>query len=414
MKKIYVSSQFFGYGPTSNLFSILKSLKSKSSLFEIYGIKNEVMEFFASKNPGIIDQWSGEIDYSEVDILMSSFDPFYIFEAWLNDIPTIFYCNLFWYWNVFDKKNKMILHKENFYRLKAKNKLEARALFRKILSENPHEAIFLGYMLSTNCFTRNFYDIDNFIDVYKNEMNLSVFDTHIPYQLKNPEKIKKQILIQLAGSRNCIVTKKENIFYMDLCLKLAKYIADIYPNFEIIICANPLLLTQVNLLKSSFPGNVKITPSFSQEENMFMIEDSFALFASPGLETIYEGIYCRCPIFLLPEQNAGQYSIFQLLNKTGYNPDRFLINEFFPNRNKLSGENDAHAIYEIIKKNILNSKIILDCFFNKAINFVDKMMQKKEKNKYLTMSLNSLILDPKKSPFAEREAISDFIIQHYS
>lgn len=415
MKKIYVSSQFFGFGPTSNLFSILKNLKNKSDSFEIHAFKNEVMELFSERSPGIIDQWSEEeMNYTDLDILLSSFDPFTVVEAWFKDIPSIFYCNLFWYWDVFDKKDKMLDHKKKLDQLKQKNNFSsAKNLFLKIFNNNPHEGIFLGYMLSTHCFTRNFYGIDKLFNIYQNEMNMSFCDIFIPYQLKQDGNNKNTVLIQLSGGRNGVVTSDENICYMQLCIQLSKHLANSYSGLEIIICANPIILDQTNLLNTKLPNNVKIIPSVSQEKNLSMMENALALFTSPGLETIYEAIYCNCPVFLLPEQNAGQYSIFQLLNATGFNPKRFLINEYFPERAKRLGEEDAHEIYKIIQKNILPHENLYH-LCELSLAFIENMMREKERKAYLEMSLNSLKFKSKKSPFTINDTVSDFIINHYA
>ncbi len=414
MKKMYVSSQFFGFGPTSNLFSILKNLKMKSDSFEIYALKNEVMELFSERSPGVIDQWSNEINYSNLDILLSSFDPFTVVDAWLKDIPSVFYCNLFWYWDVFQKRDRMIEHRDNLYQLKKSNHFaEAKNLFMDIFNNNPHEGIFLGYMLSTHCFTRNFFGLDQLFDIYKNEMNMSFCDIFIPYQLtKNANFQKNQVLIQLSGSRNSVVTTAENTCYLQLCIQLAKYIGYLQPNLEIVICANPVILNQATTEK--LPDNVRLIPSVSQEENFNMMENALALFTSPGLETIYEAIYCNCPVFLLPEQNAGQFSIFQLLQTTGFDPNRFLINEEFPSRPVQFGEEDAHEIYKIIQQNVLFSELNLNRLCELAFAFIENMQNEKERNSYLAMSLNSLKSKSEKSPFTTNDTVSDFIIHHYT
>lgn len=412
-KRIYVSSQNFGYGPTSNLFAILKSLKTKTDLFEIHAIENESLQLFSSKEPDIIDSIAENIEPKKTDLVLSSFDPFIILDAWLNDIPTVFYCNLFWYWDIYTKKEKLISTKNQLQKFKnEKNFSEAKNLFMEIFNENPHLGIFMGFFLANHSFTRRFPTIEKFHAIFKNEINLSVFDIYIPYELQSHNTNKPNILIQLAGGRNCIVTDEENILYLELCLALAKYLALIHQELNFIICVNPKILDLINLSKN-LANNIQVVPSLSQHENLEMMEKSLAIFSSPGLETIYESIYTQCPIFLLPEQNAGQFSIFQLLQSTGYNPDRYLVNEIFPERNKFSGEEDAHAIYKLLKENLLDTSSYQHSFFEKASAFIKKVKQPAKRKEYIDMSWKSLKGTSLNDPFTTNEVVSDFIIERY-
>lgn len=413
-KKIYVSSQNFGFGPTSNLFAILKNLKSKSNKIKIYALHNEAMGIFSRINHGIVDYNVDKIDFHNVDLVFSSFDPFAILNAWLLNIPNIFYCNLFWYWDVFNKKEQIIHHLDqlNIYK-DSQEKYKAREYFRNIFDKNPHEGIFMGFLLASKCFTRKFHDIDRYLNAYSEYLNISITDIYIPYELKLASRIKKTVLFQLSGSRNPVVNLEENIIYVNLCVQVTKHLANSFNSLEFAICINPFLLEKINVIDYCLPINVKIISSVSQEQNLKMMEESLAMFTSPGLETIYEGIYTHCPIFLLPEQNAGQYSIFQMLNSSGYEPKRFLINELFPNRKKLYDENDAHNIYGIIKDEILNSEKIINTLFKDSQHFIALIMNQQEREKYLQMSLDSIKTRKDHDPFTTNDQVSDYIIMKY-
>src|SRR5207244_1086668 len=147
-----------------------------------------------------------------------SFDPFSIVDAWTYDIPSIYYCNLFWYWDVFDKKSLILSYKKQLqYYKKIKKFSKIKEFFCQIFNRNSHHGIFLGFILSTNSFTRRFCTLDKLIKIFQNEINLTLCDFYIP-KICKPILKKKQIIIQLSGSRNGIVTHEENLIYLKLCL----------------------------------------------------------------------------------------------------------------------------------------------------------------------------------------------------
>ncbi len=102
---------------------------------------------FAYNEPGIIDYLVDEIDFSKANLVFSSFDPFPIADAWFNGLDNIFYCNLFWYWDVFKKKDALISYKKKLELYKnSSNYREFKEYFGSLFANNSHDGIFLGYI----------------------------------------------------------------------------------------------------------------------------------------------------------------------------------------------------------------------------------------------------------------------------
>ncbi len=269
-----------------------------------------------------------------------------------------------------------------------------------------------GYMISSKCFTRKFPNINKYLEIYKSEIKISLFDIYIPHKINNSKYMEKNnIFIQLSGGRNPIVQMEENIIYANLCLTLTKCLANIFKKLIFTICINPYILQNLDVSAYCF-DNIKIIASITPTKNFTLMEHSIGIFTSPGLETIYEAIYTNCPVFLLPEQNAGQFSIFEMLNQNGYDPNRFLINELYPERQKFPGENDAHNIYKIIKDYILPSNIRMASLYKRSINFINNMMVQHKRDAYLQMSLEAISVNSKENPFTKIDNVSDYIRNH--
>jgi hypothetical protein len=409
-KIIYAAAQYFGFGPTSNLFTILRALKENENNIEVRLIENEGSKFFMDKNPGVADMLVDRINLQDADLLFSSFDPFPIVEAWAHEVKTIFYCNLFWFWDVFKTPDKILAHKKELEMLKASDPIKAIEKFKLIFKNNPHEGIFLGYFIADHAFTRKFPNMDHYLNIFEKNQKIIKSEILIPeINLKNI-LYDDLIFIQLSGSKSPVVTLEENKLYFELIIKFSIALAILLPEKKFLICANPHVIDLVEK-QNNLPGNLKISPSISQIKNIELMKQSLAMLTSPGMETIYEAAYADCPVFLLPEQSAGQYPIVQMLHSSGFYPDGFLINDNFKERKKLEGEEDAHEIYKCIKKmyeldNAQYLKMVMQ-----AKQFIEQVSSQHHRQIHVNNSMKAIESYMGEDPFGSAKKISTFIKQ---
>ena len=390
MSTLVAFAQLFGYGPTSNLFSLLRLAKHELSSNDRLFIKdNEHVRIFFKNNPNLATKLINHISYDKTDLILSCFEPLPIIKAWYHNIPSIYFCNLFWFWDVEKELDFIYSTKVFFEQQKRLGNLEKIiSSFEKIYQANPHVGIYLGYLFAKHSFIRRFPGVEQKTLALKEHSTLHFTNILIP-KIKTPTQAKKkmQILFQLSGSITSATLKKEHLIYITLVKKLVLKLAHIFPKINFIICCNPSLFSSINI---NTCHNINIEQTFSQEENLKKIGESLCVFSSPGLETIFETISLRTPLFLLPEQNGGQHHNFYRLQSSGFNPDRFLVDEQFPNRIRLWQETDAHIIYEYIEK-ILNSGKLFNTFLNKSIIFIQNLHDSIFLDDYLSMQHNTLI-----------------------
>src|SRR5207253_3505353 len=94
--KLVIVAQDYGFGPTAQAFILARELHKAHTFINVAVVKtHHSVELFSQLNPDIqiIDTMP-----ANTDLLISSFEPSAILEAWLKDIPSIYYCNLLWFW----------------------------------------------------------------------------------------------------------------------------------------------------------------------------------------------------------------------------------------------------------------------------------------------------------------------------
>ncbi len=408
-KTIYVSSQYFGYGPTSNLYSVLGHLKANNKHLFIKAIENEGIKIFNERKPGIINKLVKKIDYHDADLALSSFDPYLILYAWYHNIPSVYCCNLFWFWNVHHNPEAVLKKKTKLLQLKEKETYSTVLHhFQKIHQQNPHQAIFLGYLLADYCIVRKFKDIDSYIKPFTKHLNIMKSGILIPVDFQPSKQVNrnnKTVFFQLSGSINPIVRLQEHITYLRLIQQLIDDLASCFSDMEFIFCTNPHFESYLTAFKNP---NAYIKTTVSQVENLTLMESSLALFTSPGIDTIYEATYIKCPTFLLPEQSAGQYPIVTLLRSSGFQLDGFLIDDEF-DRTTHVGEDDAHDIYRYIKV-ILEKNGIYDKFLDKSKAFIKKMNNQIEREKYTNFCSLALTSYMGKEAYNAGSEIAKYIV----
>lgn len=407
--KLLASSQYFGFGPTSNLFTILKELKVKIEKIEITLIQNQAIEVFARKNENIANRLIVTPKYNSYDLILSAFDPLVVLNGWLSGIKTFYICNLLWFWR---PKNIEFIqdHIKHLSFLKESNKYRsAIRYFKKICKDDFHMAIVIAYVLATHCFIRKIPNIKERLCELKIKcmVNYTECNIIIPHIFNRSAVDKDIIYFQLSGSKNPLCTDVDHKNYLKLMYDYILYLSNEFPNLRFVFCVNPYFIRKNNWLKGR--RNVEIITTISQSDHIKFLHKAIGLFTSPGLEVIYEAIYCETPIFLLPEQSAGQYENFYFLRKHGFEPDRFLIDEECCKRMRVSGEEDIKHIYREISRIVRDGNT--NILYKRGIRFIKKIFNERIQSRYLSMQKNSVIHYLGERPFSQGDVIANKILQ---
>lgn len=386
---IYVGSEYYGFGPTSGLFVILRTLQEQAEKqkrkIQIRAVKNKGMEIFHSVNKDIPHFHMVEkLDPRKADLVFSSYDPFLIMEAWLHDVPSILFCNLLWFWKVKGKEEKIRQYRDELYHLKETDKTQVIPKFAQILQEDPNIGMYLGYVFANQCFARKATGLNLKTLPLIEEINITLMPPLISkFNFEDNLTVKKQVFFQLSGSENLTSTFEQNKIHITFCWKFMCDLAQRFPEYQFVFCVNPNLYEKIKLNYPEALKNITVLTTLSQRDNQYYMKTSIATFVSSGLCTLYEAANEKCPVFLLPEQNIGQHPNYLMLQKAGYNAPGILIGELFLDGRRLDYP-EAKMIFEYIEglthhetneefaKKYMNSLEL-------ASNFINAMQEEKNR-----------------------------------
>jgi len=319
------------------------------------GGTNTSLEIFARVNPDVRLKLVDKFSPKDADLVFSSYDPFLIVEAWSHNKPTIFYCNLLWFWKVEGKQKKIEQYQHNLAILKekfSKNPHGQNPCVKKlaeICEDDPNCAMYIAYQLAEQVFVRrsSFTDVDSKEKKLAEEFGASYIAPLIPQFDFEDLTVKEQIFFQLSGSQNLTSSAAENAIYVRFVTKFLSDTAKCFPTRHFVYCLNPNLRDYIT---NEFDNikNVEIVTTLSQRDNQYYMRTSQVTFIPPGLCSLYELAGLQCPTFLLPEQNIGQHPNFLMLKKAGYDAERVLIGEMFLNDKRLDYA-EASVIFKHIE-----------------------------------------------------------------
>ncbi len=378
-QSIYASAQDFGFGPASTLYTYLTYIKEHCSDVSIYTVSNPALDVFCANSPSIVDAKIEGIPEtcSPNDLVLSSFDPTFIVKGWLKGLKTVYVCNLFWFWNV--DTSDVVEYKKKLLKYRAKYDL-ALDFFQKLYQADPHSAIFLGYLLADVAYVRRFPNCEKMISDFSSDMNCKLTKivlNQLP-SLCGKTMRDKRILVQLSGSKNPFVNDSEHQIYIKFVETIFYKVAAKCPDLEFCIIANPRLI-QFFQDSTNRPRNAEVIRSLEQDSLFKLLSHSIAMFTSPGLESIYEAIAVKTPVFLLPEQNTGQYYNYELLNQMGIALPGFLYNDIDSRQGSiLSDEKDAPQVYSALTE-VLDDEDMLEKIIKSSLMFINKTLEDSDK-----------------------------------
>lgn len=288
--KILLSSQDFGYWPTSQLFSILKHLYEKGFKGEVL-IKNNksttiFFNHFIRENTNINISLVEEFPQTnDIDLYLGVYDPFVIFEAKRKEKQSIFLCNLTFLWN--EQALEYYSWIKNFDR--------QNIVSKKI--SNHHDFIILAYLLADKVFIRSSDSLDSASKLYQAIKNKLSFIGPIIYPQQCEASLqKKHHLIQLGGQVNPITSEEFYSVYFQLINQLFKPLRE-----QKLFIVNPQLKT----LAQKYLKNEVILTTLGQREYQELLRESYMLYSPFWINTFFEATYYNLPTYVLPEQHLG-------------------------------------------------------------------------------------------------------------
>lgn len=336
-ERLFLSSQSFGFGPTSELIHIAKGLREDSkfqhSEMTIYNtpevqaiLKDTRLQLKVTMRDdgrdvlGFLKRYGPEYNF---DGIVSSYDAAPIFYGWFHNIPCFFYDGMLSFWNVDSFKAKIGGNLQALKETKESGDEDSMIqLYRYITGKNHHESIFLAYFLATGNFARGGdkpeRQLRHFEELLKKTKIIgALVDPDIPYDASLE---RDHVLVSLSASLVPTVTFEQNLRFAANTLAFVGSTCQTTPDICWIVSVNPKIFEslRINGFLSRLPVNLVVRESFSTEENLRHIQRAKVLLASPGFSTIHEAAYYRTPVVFLPEQNSGQPVGYTKLKREGY------------------------------------------------------------------------------------------------
>lgn len=297
--KLIFSSQDFGYGPTSQMFSLLKHLLREGYRKEILIKSSKTTKIFfdnfckenTQAKIRLIDNLEDEVG----DLYVSLYDPHCIFEAKKQKKKSIFLCNLTFL------RNESILEKD------IKSLTQNWESFITKRNNNHHNLIILAYLLADHVYIRKTDQVNIHSLLYQAiKEKTSLIGPIIYPKIKSTSRKKCYHLIQLGGQINPLSGEKFYTIYFKLIKKLFNHYKE-----ELIFMVNPHLK---NLAQKEL-GIWTILTTVWQHEYHKLLSETKILYSPFWINTFLESAYYNIPTYILPEQHLGHIkSLLQYFN----------------------------------------------------------------------------------------------------
>lgn len=359
---IIIAAQNYGFCPTSYALTLARVLTNARSDVKISMIETTSILTFKQLP-------------ERADLLISCYEPSAILDAWLNNIPCIYYCNLLWFWLENGEVDMRQLQSDIqlFKKFKKQNKHnEIRELFHEKLSSHPVSGMMYGYFLADRSFCRKYPGCESAIDNLPISIasKIKPIGIFMPYLQNSLEVRSNIVLFQLSGSVTPHTNHEQNEIYIRGCYQLALSLSQQNIDLHFIFCVNSAISTRLHSdLKHT--SNLEVRGSVSQKEQFSLLSKVKALFVPPGLGTTYEALYSGTPFFYLPEQNIGQHPNWKLLKSMGIEISACLVNEEIPDEsysvNESSVDNLFHRIDLLFKTRMQHIVYLANHFLQEQV-----------------------------------------------
>ncbi len=322
---IVISAHDFGLGPTSIISQTLKNQNKYK--FGLIGNKNQ--ENFINKQGFKVKLLADQYDYlnskNRVKATVSCFDPMLVFSSWKRGIPVLYIDSLLWFWD-FDEK-KLQKTYEKLFALRETSNQDFDFRVKEIVDFDSHLPFVLAHLFSTHSLIQRFGGLTEkrlkFIRKFNKQ--ISLFGALVPK--KNnliKEKVTKPVIyVQLGGMLNPNTG-------LDFSKKYVNYIAQILDQinkkdiYKVIFKVNSIFDNLKNKYK-----HLDVIGNLSFTEHISLIKNCDFLILQPGQHGIYESVFFKKNIFLLPEQTTSHTVHVKEMIKNGFVVDQHMFFDFY-------------------------------------------------------------------------------------
>lgn len=254
-----------------------------------------------------------------------------------------------------------------------------RDLGRSLLGRDPHKAIIWKHYFATHSFLGNYVGAaaksQDFLD--NGLMRLAGQFDFMPYPNRMIRAISpghNLLLVNLGGGNYPTMTLSQERMYCKLAANVVKdYVASLRGHMDFatkIVVVHPALFGYVSTLFRDF--DYIVLESLSISEYTKILNLASLVISAPGNTAVFEAVYQKKPVFLLPEKHIEQLNFTNLLR------DDFVcasLAEYVPDMDvALSSEHGSVAMLMRAAKKVLHGKNM--SLVNKTI--VSRFLQDKD------------------------------------
>lgn len=371
--KILSSAESFGYGPSSKLVSIVRSLTKKMGCKVDFLGEGAALNFALQNSLTFssVHEYDGTYpDSSDYNMVLSVMNPYTILWGWFHRKKCIYVDSLYWFWK---------FEEENFERLEnliieLTNAESIDAVWALVKDVPGHHMHYIAHRLATISCNQYFNDEIYGKDVFRDKISNIIPINPIVDITYKEEAERDTILISLGGLLSPLNQKKEALAYVNLILRMIEeFVSKASNKYKIILATNP----EVAKLIKHVPGGISVA-SFSQEEMLKTINRSALVLTSAGITTMYECLIYETPFFVLPELHDGHYPNYlrlaggdkEKIEKLSLVFPNSLISPIINNKPGSNPDDEIRKIQSIIKSlNVTN-----DSTFRKMKSNIDDML----------------------------------------
>lgn len=415
MKKVFVSAQEYGFGPTALMLSTLDALDRKYHIgkrISLYGTDNLKILLNGNNQFQVYDrkQGRGEFEmlnekqaYKEFPMFVSFFDPAPVLYSWFYDRLSLYHDGLFDFWDISSFEEELAGDLGRIREFKAKQDIDGLIRwYNTNIVTKPHKVIFAAHYFASDSYVRNASTLDSTLNRFPELKNkpikkvACIIDPYLDAAVPAPKE--ERILVSLGGSLAPVISLKQNVHYAMQMLRLVQMMAShpLFKRYHWDFVCNPLIHKQLEGKDEFKSEKITIHSSLGMQHFMDMMKQAVAVIIPAGYGTIQEACYCKKPIFLIPEQNSSQPFTMQILKKYKFPYKNSMTLTFELNRGKhpyKDKEEDTAKLYKDIDL-LMNKKTFPRKFKSKIGAFARTLQDEYRRQQCINQQLQSLYRMP--------------------
>lgn len=382
-KLLYISAEDFGFGPISVLTQALTSFSlPKGYQFVIESgtnhepfLRKNNLAFQVKENPTTI------LDLHNCRGSIICQNPITALLSWKHGVPCLYLDNFFWFWECNIPRIRLLYQKIKQFQHYSDEKFTA--YLDNISRQHPHDLYLVVHFFTHESLIQYFgetipqrlKELENIGQITHHFYGATIAPQH--KQKKSQPNKKPYIYVQLGGMLSPQTTETYLSQYLTIvCGALNQLNHNEQYQIE---CKIPKHL--LACIQPRFP-HIQFLTTISFDEHINKIRQADYLFIQPGINSIFEAVYFRKRLFILPELNPSHSENMHHLLKQGFSCHHFCFYSVRPKKHNLTS---TRYLTTAIKK-LPNQKFldILTREFIKLLHDKDETKKAIERKKIIT------------------------------